>query len=75
MSDISSEPTNGLRYEPIPERFPLDEPTIQLVRGYRRQIEMLNAQCHGALALFCKQHSLEGNWLISEDQQELIRIP
>ena len=39
-----------------------------------KQLETLNQQMNGALLLYLKQHSLEGNWRLAANGRELERL-
>jgi zona occludens toxin (predicted ATPase) len=56
------------------ERYPLDDASIALFAELTRQIEALNHQWRGALALFLRQHQLDGVWRPAANGRELERV-
>ncbi|HKB37695.1 MAG TPA: hypothetical protein VKD72_14705 [Gemmataceae bacterium] len=58
-----------------PDNFcPLDEEAALLFGEIQEQIKTLNAQAHGALALYLRQHKLNGQWRVADNGRELRRI-
>lgn len=59
------------------DRYPLDEATIELLSDLKKQMDqtamVINAQRQGALILFIRQHKLQGNWSVAENNQELVK--
>ena len=54
--------------------FPLDEAAIALVAEGKRQIETIEANLQGALALYIRQRKLPGRWYVAENGKELRRV-
>ena len=52
------------------DRYPLDEALISMVTEHRG----MEMQLRGALLLFLRQHGLDGNWQISSNGKELVRM-
>jgi len=58
-----------------PDNFcPLDEETAGVFAELQEQIKMLNAQAHGVLTLYLRQHKLPGQWRVAENGKELRRV-
>ena len=53
------------------EKYPLDDASISLFGEMKQQMNSINEQFRGALALFMRQHNLQGTWRISENGREL----
>lgn len=56
------------------DTYKLDEETIILFREIKQQIQLLNAQGQGVLALYLRQHKLDGQWVVADNGIELQRI-
>jgi hypothetical protein len=54
--------------------YPLDEAAITLLADIRTQMRMLEAQFQGALVLFIRQQKLTGNWQVSENGREIVKV-
>jgi hypothetical protein len=54
--------------------YPLDEAAITLLADIRTQMRMLEAQFQGALVLFIRQQKLGGNWQVSENGREIVKV-
>lgn len=56
------------------ESYPLDDAAIGLVLELQTQIMALSARVEGVLSLFVRQHALSGDWKLSPNGKELIRV-
>lgn len=54
--------------------YPLDDAAITLLADIRTQMRMLEAQFQGALVLFIRQQKLTGNWQVSENGREIVKV-
>jgi hypothetical protein len=56
------------------DMYPLDDAAITLLADIRTQMRMLEAQFQGALVLFIRQQKLTGNWQVSENGREIVKV-
>lgn len=54
--------------------YPLDDAAISLLGDIRAQMRILEAQFQGALVLFIRQQKLVGNWQVSDNGREIVRV-
>lgn len=57
-----------------PEAFPIDEAMQSMIADCTAQIARAEATLKGALILFARQHGLQGDWKISPNGKELIKL-
>jgi hypothetical protein len=60
------------------EVFPLDDAAIESLaeidQQERQAASSFNGARQGILALFAKQHKLQGNWKLSDNKRELVKV-
>ena len=56
-----------------PETYPLDEPTLELVQEYQKQILLIEHRMGGALDAFCRREKLTGNWALAQNMKEIVK--
>ena len=55
------------------ELFPLDDAAIEFLGPRRQQVKALNTEINAVLTYFLMQHKLEGQWMLAENDRELVK--